>query len=193
MHLRVEPLPAGSGFEYVNEVVGGAISHQFIPSIEKGVRSVMDNGVIAGYPVVDIRVAVYDGKMHPVDSKDIAFQVAGREAFKEAVMAANPALQEPIMSVRIVVPEENMGDVISDLTTRRGRVLGMDNEKGRSVVTATVPLAEMQRYSNDLRSMTGGRGVYTAVFDHYETVPSNITQGIVTAYKATLHPEQTEA
>lgn len=193
VHLRVEPLPAGSGFEYVNEVVGGAISHQFIPSIEKGVRSVMDNGVIAGYPVVDIRVAVYDGKMHPVDSKDIAFQVAGREAFKEAVMAANPALQEPIMSVRIVVPEENMGDVISDLTTRRGRVLGMDNEKGRSVVTATVPLAEMQRYSNDLRSMTGGRGVYTAVFDHYETVPSNITQGIVTAYKATLHPEQTEA
>ncbi|MCC7207682.1 MAG: elongation factor G [Anaerolineae bacterium] len=184
VHLRVEPLPADSGFEYANEVVGGAISQSFIPSIEKGIRSVMESGVLAGCPIVDIKVAVYDGKMHPVDSKDIAFQIAGREAFKEAFLSAGPSLQEPIMSLRVVVPEENMGDVISDLTTRRGRVLGMDTDKGRSVVTATVPLAEMLRYSNDLRSMTGGRGVYTAVFDHYETVPSHIAQGIIDAYKA---------
>jgi elongation factor G len=183
VHLRLEPLPDG-GYEYVNEVVGGAISHSFIPSIEKGVRSVMDQGVLAGCPIVNVKVAVVDGKMHPVDSKDIAFQIAGREAFKEAFMQGAPSLQEPIMSVRVVVPEENMGDVISDLTTRRGRVLGMDTEKGRSVVTAHVPLAEMQRYSNDLRSMTGGRGVYTMTFERYETVPSHVAQAIVASYKA---------
>ncbi len=183
VHLRLEPLPEG-GYEYVNEVVGGAISHSFIPSIEKGVRSVMDQGVLAGCPIVNVKVAVVDGKMHPVDSKDIAFQIAGREAFKEAFMQGAPSLQEPIMNVRVVVPEENMGDVISDLTTRRGRVLGMDTEKGRSVVTAHVPLAEMQRYSNDLRSMTGGRGVYTMTFERYETVPSHVAQPIIASYKA---------
>ncbi len=183
VHLRLEPL-ADAEFEYVNEVVGGAISQTFIPSIEKGVRSVMEQGVLAGCPIVNVKVAVVDGKMHPVDSKDIAFQIAGREAFKEAFMQAAPALQEPIMLVRVVVPEENMGDVISDLTSRRGRVLGMDTEKGRSVVTAHVPLAEMQRYSNDLRSMTGGRGVYTMTFDRYETVPSQIAQQVIAAYKA---------
>ena len=189
VHLRVEPLPADTGFEYVNEVVGGAISQNFIPSIEKGVRSVMESGVLAGCPIVDVKVAVYDGKMHPVDSKDIAFQIAGREAFKEAFLAAGPSLLEPIMNVRVVVPEENMGDVISDLTTRRGRVMGMDTEKGRSVVTAMVPFAEMLRYSNDLRSMTGGRGVYTATFDHYETVPGNVAQTIIAAHKAELAAE----
>ena len=183
VHLRLEPLPEG-GYEYVNEVVGGAISQSFIPSIEKGVRSVMDQGVLAGCPIVNVKVAVVDGKMHPVDSKDIAFQIAGREAFKEAFMQGAPSLQEPIMNVRVVVPEENMGDVISDLTTRRGRVLGMDTEKGRSVVTAHVPLAEMQRYSNDLRSMTGGRGVYTMSFERYETVPSHVAQAIIASYKA---------
>jgi elongation factor G len=189
VHLRVEPMERGAGFEYVNEVFGGAISASFIPSIEKGIRSVMDQGVIAGYTVVDIRAAVYDGKMHPVDSKDIAFQIAGREAFKEAFMAASPVLLEPLMNVRVIVPEENMGDVISDFTTRRGRVMGMDTEHGRSVVTAIVPLAEIQRYSNDLRSMTGGRGVYTMSFDHYEPVPSNITQGIVAQHKAEVAAE----
>jgi elongation factor G len=189
VHLRVEPMERGAGFEYVNEVFGGAISASFIPSIEKGIRSVMDQGVIAGYGVVDIRAAVYDGKMHPVDSKDIAFQIAGREAFKEAFMDAGPVLLEPLMNVRVIVPEENMGDVISDFTTRRGRVMGMDTEHGRSVVTAIVPLAEIQRYSNDLRSMTGGRGVYTMSFDHYEPVPGNITQGIVAQHKAEVTAE----
>jgi elongation factor G len=140
--------------------------------------------VIAGYPVVDVRVAVYDGKMHPVDSKDIAFQIAGREAFKLAFTEAGPVLQEPIMNLRVVVPEEHMGDVISDLTTRRGRVVGMDSEKGRSVVTATVPLAEIQRYSDHLRSVTGGRGVYTLEFDHYDNVPHSVAQPIVAAFRA---------
>ncbi len=182
VHLRLEPNPGGD-FEYRNEVVGGAISQQFIPSIEKGIRQVMETGLLAGCPIVDVRVAVVDGKMHPVDSKDVAFQIAGREAFKEAFMNAGPTLQEPIMNVRIVVPEENMGDVISDLNTRRGRVQGMDTEKGRSVVTATVPLAEMLRYSNELRSMTGGRGVYTMTFEQYATVPNNIAQAVIAKYR----------
>lgn len=184
VHLRIEPVERGSGFSYENEVVGGAISQSFIPSIEKGIRSVLEQGVIAGYTVVDVMVAVTDGKMHPVDSKDIAFQIAGREAFREAFRDAGPVLLEPLMNVRVVVPEENMGDVISDFTSRRGRVMGMDSEHGRSVVSATVPLAEMQRYSNDLRSMTGGRGVYTMTFDRYEPVPNNVAQPIIAAHKA---------
>jgi elongation factor G len=189
VHLRVEPLERGKGFEYKNEVFGGAISSSFIPSIEKGIRSVLEQGVIAGYTVVDVLAAVTDGKMHPVDSKDIAFQIAGREAFKLAFQQAGPVLLEPLMNVRVIVPEENMGDVISDFTTRRGRVMGMDTEHGRSVVTAIVPLAEMQRYSNDLRSMTGGRGVYSASFDRYEAVPSNIAQTIIAAHKAEVTAE----
>jgi elongation factor G len=189
VHLRIEPQERGAGFEYVNEVFGGAISHSFIPSIEKGIRSVLDQGVLAGYTIVDVKAAVTDGKMHPVDSKDIAFQIAGREAFREAFMQAGPVLLEPLMNVRVIVPEENMGDVISDFTTRRGRVLGMDSEHGRSVVTASVPLAEMLRYSNDLRSMTGGRGVYTMTLDRYEPVPSNVAQSIISAHKAELAAE----
>ena len=184
VHLRLEPLERGSGFEFDNEVVGGVISGSFIPSIEKGIRGVLAQGVIAGYPVVDVRAVVYDGKMHPVDSKDIAFQIAGREAFREAFHQGGAVLLEPIMNVRVVVPEENMGDVISDFTTRRGRVTGMDSENGRSVVTATVPMAEVQRYSNDLRSITAGRGVYTLTFDHYEPMPTNIAQPIITAHKS---------
>ncbi|HLY26703.1 MAG TPA: elongation factor G, partial [Aggregatilineales bacterium] len=153
------------------------------------IRSVMEQGILAGCPVVDVRAAVYDGKMHPVDSKDIAFQIAGRESFKEAFMDAGPVLLEPIMNVRVIVPEENMGDVIGDFSTRRGRVMGMDSEHGRSVVTATVPLAEIQRYSNDLRSMTGGRGVYTLSFDHYEPVPPNIAQTIIASHKTEVAAE----
>lgn len=189
VHLRIEPRERGAGFEYANEVFGGAISQSFIPSIEKGIRSVLDQGVVAGYPIVDVKAAVTDGKMHPVDSKDIAFQIAGREAFKEAFMQAGPVLLEPLMNVRVIVPEENMGDVISDFTSRRGRVLGMDTEHGRSVVTASVPLAEMLRYSNDLRSMTGGRGVYTMTLDRYEPVPNNVAQSIIAAHKAELAAE----
>src|SRR5260221_8876171 len=184
VHLRLEPLERGSGFEFDNEVVGGVISGSFIPSIEKGIRGVLAQGVIAGYPVVDVRAVVYDGKMHPVDSKDIAFQIAGREAFREAFHQGCAVLLEPIMNLRVMVPEENMGDVIRDFTTRRGRVTGMDSENGRSVVTATVPMAEVQRYSNDLRSITAGRGVYTLTFDHYEPMPTNIAQPIIAAHKS---------
>ncbi|MBN1967261.1 MAG: elongation factor G, partial [Anaerolineae bacterium] len=166
-------------FEFASEVVGGTISQPFIASTEKGVRQVLENGVIAGYPVKFVKAVVFDGKMHPVDSKDIAFQIAGRGAFREAFEQAGPVLLEPIMKVRVIVPEENMGDIMGDMNTRRGRVLGMETEAGRSVVTAEVPLAEIQRYSNDLRSMTAGRGVFTMEFLRYERVPTHIQADII--------------
>jgi elongation factor G len=183
VHLRVDPQPTGTGYEFTSEVFGGAISSSFYPSIEKGIRSVLENGVIAGYPVVDVKAVVFDGKEHPVDSKDIAFQTAGREVFKLAFKGANPVLLEPIYIVEVAVPDEYMGDVMSDFNTRRGRVLGMEQKGNRTVVRATVPLAEIMRYSTDLRSMTQGRGVYTIEFDHYEPVPNHLAQEIIAQHK----------
>jgi len=188
--LRVEPLPRDAGFEYHWEVFGGAISSSFQPSIEKGIKQVLQQGVIAGYPVVDLKAAVYDGKEHPVDSKDIAFQIAGREVFKLAVQQAGPVLLEPIMNVKITVPSSQMGDVLGDLNTRRARVLGMDQLGDKSVITAQVPLAEIQRYSTDLRSMTGGRGVYTMELSHYEEVPAHLAQGIIERAKKEREQEK---
>jgi elongation factor G len=182
VHMRVEPLRE-EDFEFVNEVFGGAISQNFMPAIEKGVRNVMQDGVIAGYPVHNVLVAIFDGKEHPVDSKPVAFEIAAREVFKRAVMDAAPVLLEPIMDVEIIVPETNMGDILGDLNTRRARVQGMDTQRGRSVVTAKVPLAEMQRYTTDLRSMTGGRGIFSMEFDHYETVPNHIAEGVIAEAK----------
>ena len=178
--LRVEYLP-DENFEFVNEVVGGSVSQNYMPAIEKGIKGVMNEGVIAGYPVHNIRAAVYDGKEHPVDSKPVAFEIAGREAFKLAVKAASPVLMEPIMNVRVTVPEESMGDVLGDLNTRRARVQGMDTEKGRSVVNAQVPLAEMLRYTTDLRSITGGRGIFSMEESHYDRVPAHLQQEIIDA------------
>ena len=174
--LKVEP--SGEDFEFESSVFGGAISQQFVASTEKGIRAVLADGVIAGYPVERIKVNVFDGKEHPVDSKDIAFQIAGREAFRDAFRKAKPVLLEPIMDVKIIVPEAMMGDIMSDLNTRRGRVQGMDTIGLKSVVTAEVPLAEMLRYGNDLRSMTGGRGIYTMEFNRYDKVPSYIQDEI---------------
>ncbi len=152
----------------------------------------MKEGAVAGFPMKNIAVSVYDGKEHPVDSKPVAFEIAGREAFKQAVREASPVLLEPIMNVRIVVPEANMGDVLGDLNTRRARVQGMDTEKGRSVVTATVPLAEMQRYTTDLRSITGGRGVFTMEYDHHEVVPSHIAQDVISTRQKELQAAKEE-
>jgi elongation factor G len=178
VHMRVEPLQE-QDYEFVNDVFGGAISSSYMPAIDKGVKGVMKEGVLAGYPIKNVKVSVYDGKEHPVDSKPVAFEIAGREAFKLAVKDASPVLLEPIMQVRITVPEANMGDVLGDLNTRRARVQGMDTERGRSVVTAQVPLAEMQRYTTDLRSITGGRGVFGMDFSHYEVVPTHIAQEVI--------------
>jgi elongation factor G len=183
VHARVEPLPRGEQFDYVWEVFGGRISSSFSSSIEKGIRSVMQHGVIAGYPVVDVRVAITDGKEHPVDSKDIAFQIAGREVFKEAVLGAGPVLLEPIYSVTITVPDDYTGDVIGDLNTKRARVMGMDQQTGKSIIKAEVPLAEMQRYATDLRSITQGRGLFSMELLRYDEVPAHIAQEIIAKSK----------
>ncbi len=193
VHMRVDPLQpteeGGTAYEFANEVFGGAVSNSYMPAIEKGVKSVMLEGVIAGYPVINVKVAITDGKEHPVDSKPVAFEIAGREAFKLAVKEAGPVLLEPIMNVTITVPEANMGDILGDLNTRRARVQGMNTEKGRSIVTATVPLAEMLRYTTELRSMTGGRGVFTMEASHYETVPPHQAQEVIAA-RAKHHKEE---
>ena len=182
VHLTVSPLE-DEEFEFVNDVVGGSISNNYMTSIEKGIRNVMKEGVVAGYPVHNVKVSVYDGKEHPVDSKPIAFEIAGREAFKIAFRGAGAVLFEPIMKAEVIVPESNMGDVLGDMNSRRARVQGMDTQKGRSTVTANVPLAEMLRYTTILRSMTGGRGYFTMEFDHYEMVPQHMAQEIIDAKK----------
>ncbi|MEE8567553.1 MAG: elongation factor G [Anaerolineales bacterium] len=180
VHMRIEPLEEEE-FVFVNKIFGGSISSGYMPAIEKGVRRVMKQGVVAGFPVEKVKVFITDGKEHPVDSKAVAFEIAGREAFKLAVMNASPVLLEPIMDIRVTVPEANMGDVLGDLNTRRARVQGMETERGRSVVTAKVPLAEIQRYTTDLRSMTGGRGFFTMTLSHYQVVPPHVTEEIITA------------
>ena len=182
VHLRIEPIEE-SEFEFVNDVFGGSVSTSYMPAIEKGVRAVMKEGVMAGFPISNVRVSVFDGKEHPVDSKPIAFEIAGREAFKLAFQEAGPVLFEPIMNVQISVPEENMGDVMGDLNTRRARVQGMNAERGISVVSAHVPLAEMLRYTTQLRSMTSGRGYFSMDFDHYDVVPAHLAQDVIAAHK----------
>jgi elongation factor G len=179
VHMRVEPLPRDAGYEFDWEVFGGAISSSFQPSIHKGIRQVMDNGPVAGYPVVDVKAVVFDGKEHPVDSKDIAFQIAAREVFKLALKDGKPVLLEPIMNITITVPQEFMGDVMGDLTTRRGRVQDTDQERGNAIIHAQAPLADIQRYATDLRSFTQGRGIYTMAFSHYEEVPTHLQAEII--------------
>jgi elongation factor G len=190
VHLRVEPQERGAGFTYASEVFGGAIPTVFIPSIEKGIRQVLDQGVLAGFPIVDVKAVVTDGKYHPVDSKDIAFQTAGREVFKLAMQEAGPSLLEPIYNIHVTVPEEFMGDIMGDLNTRRGRVQGMEQRNNRTIVRAQVPLSEILRYGTDLRSMTQGRGIYTIEFDHYEPMPSHLAAQVA---EQNRHELETEA
>ena len=180
--MRIKPKPRGEGFEFISKVVGGAISQSFLPSIEKGVKQVMVQGVIAGCPVKDVCVEVYDGKEHPVDSKDIAFQIAGREAFKLSVKMAKPVILEPIMDVEILVPTRKMGDITSDLNSRRGRIMGIEAEGIMQSIKAQIPLAEVLTYSTELRSLTGGEGAYTAHLSHYDVVPPNLAEEIKARY-----------
>jgi elongation factor G len=187
--LKVEPLSRGEGFQFVDEVVGGAIPRQFIASCEKGVVNAMKEGAIAGFPVIDVRATVYDGKTHPVDSKDIAFQIAAAHAFREACNKAKPVILEPIMNVEFTIPEENMGDVTGSLSSRRGRVQGMDSEGGMQMVKAQIPLEEMYKYANELKSLTAGRATYTMAFAHYEPVPPNIAQKVMAENKKEHHHE----
>ncbi|HEY60175.1 MAG TPA: elongation factor G [Anaerolineae bacterium] len=185
VHLRIEPLKE-KDFEFVNKIFGGAISSNYMPAIEKGIRNIMKEGILAGYTVTGIKVEVFDGKMHPVDSKPIAFEIAGRESFKLAFKDAAPVMLEPIMNVKVTVPEDNMGDILGDMNTRRSRVQGMETEKGHSIISAKVPLAQMLRYTADLRSITGGRGVFDMEFSHYEIVPTHVTQEILDARQKQL-------
>ncbi len=177
--LEISPLERGKNFEFVDKIVGGAIPRNFIPSVEKGVKNAMNEGVITNFPMVDVKVIVYDGSYHDVDSSDIAFQIAGALAFRKAVMEATPILLEPIMDVEITVPEDCMGAIPADLNSRRGRVLGVEARSKNQTIKAKVPLAEMYRYATDLRSMTGGRGGYTMRFSYYEEVPARIAQTII--------------
>jgi elongation factor G len=180
--IKVEPQQPGAGFEFVDAIKGGSVPREYIPAVEKGVREATENGALAGYPMVDVKVTLFDGSYHDVDSSEIAFKIAGSMAFKAATRKAHPVLLEPIMSVEVVVPEEFMGDVIGDISSRRGKVLGMDTRPAAQAIDARVPLAEMFGYATDLRSMTQGRATYTMQFSHYEPVPATVAEGIIAKF-----------
>jgi elongation factor G len=177
--LQIEPQERGQGFEFVNKIVGGAVPREFIPSVEKGVKETVSKGVIAGYPLVDVKVTAYDGSYHDVDSSDIAFQIAGAMAMRDGVKAAGPVLLEPIMKVEVTTPEDFFGSVVGDLNSRRGRIEGTDERGNSKVVNSMVPLSEMFGYITDLRGMSQGRASFTMEFDHYEEVPRNVAEGII--------------
>lgn len=181
VHIELEPLPPGEGYEFVDKIFGGAVPRQYIPAVDKGVQETMAEGVLAGYPVVDVRVTLYDGSYHSVDSSEMAFKIAASMAFKDGFMKAGPVLLEPIMEVEVVVPERYMGDVIGDLNKKRGRILGMDPKGDMQAVRAHVPMAEMARYAVDLRSITQGRGSFSMEHAHYEEVPEHLAAGLVDA------------
>jgi elongation factor G len=179
-NVEVEPLPRGAGFEYVDKIFGGSIPNQYIPSVEKGVVKTMTEGVVTPYPMVDIRVTLVDGKFHPVDSSDMAFQIAGAMALRDAAAKAGVALLEPIVEVEIVVPDDYTGEIMGDLNSKRGRILGMEGTgAGRQRIRALVPQAEMTRYAIDLRSMTHGRGTFSMKFDHYDEVPQHLAERVI--------------
>ena len=184
VYLKIEPLARGTGFEFVDAVVGGVIPHQFIPAVEKGVRQVLSTGAVAGYPIHDVRVTVYDGKHHSVDSKEVAFVAAGKKAFVDAVSKAAPIVLEPIVDIQVTVPQANMGDVAGDLSSKRGRISGTEAMSGGMVVVSgQAPLSELGSYQSELKSVTGGAGSYTMALSHYDPVPANIRQQLVAEFK----------
>jgi elongation factor G len=188
--LRVEPLPRGTGFEFVDEVKGGTIPNQFLPAIEKGVRMVLEHGAVAGYQLQDVRVIVYDGKYHPVDSKEVAFVAAGKKAFLDAISKSRPILLEPVVNLDVSVPEQHMGDVTGGLSAKRARINGTDSLRGGElVIKAQVPLAEVGDYSNELKAQTGGQGRYSIEFSHYDPVPPNVQKQLVESYKPRVEEE----
>ena len=182
-HLRLEPLEPGGGFEYVDEIKGGVIPKEYIPAVGKGAEEAAQNGILAGFPLVDVKVTCFDGSYHDVDSSEMAFKIAGSMGFKEGAAKAAPVLLEPIMAVEVVLPEEYLGEVMGDLNSRRGRVAGMEARGGAQVVSAQVPLSSMFGYSTDLRSATQGRATYTMTFDHYEQVPKAIAEEVISKTK----------
>lgn len=181
--IDLEPLPRGGGYEFLDKIVGGVIDQSLRPSVDKGIHAKLEEGILAGYPIVDVRVSLVDGKTHPVDSKDIAFQIAGREVFKKAFEMASPILLEPVVELKVTVPEEYTGDIMGDLSSRRGKIGGMSPSGKNQTITAKVPEAEVQNYSTTLRSLTQGRGFYTKAFSHYEPVPAELAKKIIEAHK----------
>jgi elongation factor G len=181
--LEVEPQEAGKGYEFVDAIKGGVVPREYIPAVDKGILEATNTGVLAGFPVVDVKITLIDGSYHEVDSSEMAFKIAGSMGFKEGCAKAGPVLLEPIMSVEVVVPEEYMGDVIGDLNSRRGRIMGMENRAGAQVVSSMVPLAQMFGYATDLRSATQGRATYTMTFHHYEQVPKSVSEEIIAKVK----------
>jgi elongation factor G len=179
--LRIEPLAPGLGYEFVNGIVGGVVPKEYVPAVDKGVREQMMNGVVAGYPVVDCRVTIFDGSYHDVDSSEIAFKIAGSMAFKEGAKKARPVLLEPIMKVEVVTPEDHTGDVNGDLNRRRGVLQGLEDSPAGKIVRAEVPLAEMFGYATTLRSMSQGRATYTMEFGRYSEVPNNVAESVIKA------------
>ncbi len=177
--IKLYPRKPGEGFEFKNSIVGGAIPKEYIPSVQAGIEEAMQAGPLAGYNVVDVGVELYDGSFHEVDSSEMAFKIAGSKAFKEAVMKAKPVLLEPIFKVEVTVPDNHMGDIIGDISSRRGRIEGSDIENGAAVVRGYVPLSEMFGYATDLRSKTQGRGVYTMQFDHFEKLPESLADKMI--------------
>jgi len=177
--VEFEPLEAGAGFEFVNKIVGGVVPREYIPAVQAGIEESMKNGVLAGYPLLDVRATIVDGSYHDVDSSEMAFKVAGSLALKEAGKKCKPVLLEPMMKVEVVVPEEYMGDIMGDISSRRGRIEGMESRAGAQVIRGFVPLSEMFGYATNLRSRTQGRGNYTMTFDHYEEVPKSVSEEII--------------
>ena len=190
--IKMEPLPRGGSFEFVNDIFGGAIPKNYIPAVEKGIIDSAARGYLAGYPVVDFRVILYDGSYHDVDSSEMAFKIAGSLAFKKAMEQARPVLLEPIMNVEVYAPDQYSGDLIGDMNGRRGRIQGMDTRGNTQVVKAQVPMSEMLTYSSNLTSMTQGRGSFAMEFSHYDVVPAHIAEKIVAAAKAARAGEEVE-
>jgi elongation factor G len=184
-HIEIEPLPDPEGFEFVNAIKGGVIPTGLIPAVEKGIVETMQQGIVAGYPLKGVRVKLYDGSYHSVDSSEAAFKIAGSMAFKQAVEQAKPVLLEPIMKVEVVVPKDYMGDVMGDLASRRGRIQSQEDRGGTQIINARVPLSEMFGYATDLRSRTQGRATYSMHFEHYEQAPQNVSEEVVARIQGT--------
>jgi elongation factor G len=190
VHLKLEPLPRGTGYEFVDAIVGGVVPGRFVPAVEKGLKEIMTKGILTGSRVVDVKVTLFDGTYHSVDSDEVSFKIAASQAFKKGFMEAKPVILEPIYDITVKIPEEYMGDVMGDISSRRGKIQGMDSESPFQIIKAKVPLAELHKYSTQLRSLTQGRGMFAMSFSHYEEVPKEIEGKIIEEYQKSKQEEE---
>lgn len=190
VHIKIEPKKRGEGFEFEDAVVGGVVPGKFIPAVERGVAETLERGIIAGYRVIDVKVTLFDGSYHDVDSDDMSFRIAGSQAFRKGFKEAKPVLLEPICEVEVTVPDEHMGDVMGDLSSRRGKIIGMDSDGSHQIIKSSVPLKELYHYSTTLRSMTQGRGIHRQKFSHYDEVPREVADKIIQEYEKSRHGEE---